>query len=150
MDGMIGWLGGAYLWVKAFHIIFVIFWMAGLFMMPRYLAYHSQYDAGSDEDARWIERESKLQNIILNPAMIIAWILGLCLVVNIGLKSGGWLHLKLLLVVALSGFHGLLSRYRKEFAGGTRKRSEKFYRKINEIPAAFIIIVVLLAVTKAF
>ncbi|MFC4346655.1 CopD family protein [Kordiimonas lipolytica] len=147
---MIGWLGGAYLWVKAAHIIFVIFWMAGMFMLPRYFAYHSECEVGSDEDAKWIDREKRLIRIIINPAMAIAWILGLMLVVNIGLDAGLWLHIKLLLVFILSGFHGSLSKYRKEFARGERKRDSKFYRKINEIPAVFIIAIVLLAVPKAF
>jgi putative membrane protein len=150
MDSMIGWLGGAYFYVKAVHIIFVIFWMAGMFMLPRYLAYHSQCAVGSDEDAKWIERERKLMRIIINPAMTITWILGIMLVLNIGLSAGGWLHAKLLLVFLLSGFHGSLSKYRKEFERGERKREEKFYRRINEVPALFIILIVLLAVPKPF
>lgn len=150
MDSLIGFLGGAYLWVKAFHIIFVIFWMAGMFMLPRYLAYHCQYEVGSEEDEKWIERERRLMRIIINPAMGIAWILGIMLVLNIGLGAGGWLHTKLALVLALSGFHGMLSRYRKEFERGERKRPEKYYRMINEVPAVAIIAVVLLAVVKPF
>ena len=150
MENMVGFLGGAYLWVKAAHIIFVIFWMAGMFMLPRYLAYHSQCEVGSDEDAKWVEREHRLMRIIINPAMIITWVLGLMLVFNIGFGAGGWLHAKLLLVFILSGFHGALSKYRKEFARGERKREEKFYRRINEVPALFIIAIVLLAVPKAF
>lgn len=147
---MEGFLGGAYLWVKAVHIMFVIFWMAGMFMLPRYFAYHSQCAVGSEEDAKWIDRELKLMRIIINPAMTIAWILGLMLVVNIGLDAGVWLHVKLLLVFLFSGMHGMLSRYRKEFARGERKREEKFYRMINEVPAIVIIIVVILAVVKPF
>ncbi len=149
MEDMIGWLGGAYLWVKAAHIIFVIFWMAGMFMLPRYFAYHSECEVGSDEDAKWIDREKRLIRIIINPAMSIAWILGLMLIFNIGWDVGIWLHIKFGLVLVLSGFHGMLSRYRKEFARGERKRDGKFYRKINEIPAVFIIAIVLLAVPKA-
>ncbi len=147
---MEGFLGHAYLWVKAAHIIFVIFWMAGMFMMPRYFAYHSQYASGSDEDAKWIERELKLMRIIINPAMILAWTMGIMLVVNIGFSTGGWLHVKLLLVTLLSGFHGILSRWRKEFAAGTRNHGEKFYRRVNEVPAFFIIAIVILVVTKPF
>lgn len=147
---MEGFLGEAYLWVKAFHIIFVIFWMAGMFMLPRYLAYHSQYAVGSDEDAKWIERETKLMNIIINPAMALTWILGITLVLNIGLDAGGWLHAKLLIVFLFSGFHGALSKWRKEFAAGERKREEKFYRKVNEVPAFVIIVVVILVVVRPF
>lgn len=147
---MEGFLGEYYLWVKAVHIIFVIFWMAGMFMLPRYFAYHCQCDVGSTEDGKWIEREQKLMRIIINPAMIITWIMGITLVLHIGLGAGGWLHIKLLLVFLLSGFHGMLSRWRKNFAVGERKRSEKFYRKVNEVPAIFIIFIVLLVITKPF
>lgn len=147
---MTGFLGDAYLWVKAIHIIFVIFWMAGMFMMPRYLAYHCQYPVGSEEDSKWIERERRLMRIIINPAMAIAWIMGLMLVANIGMDAGGWLHVKLTLVLLLSGFHGLLSRYRKQFERGERSHDERFFRRINEVPAFFIIAIVLLVVTKAF
>lgn len=147
---MEGFLGGAYLWVKALHIIFVIFWMAGLFMMPRFFAYHSSYQPGSDEDGRWIEREARLKKIIMNPAMMVAWVLGLMLVVHVGMAAGGWLHAKLLLVFALLGFHIFLSRQGKAFAAGQRPKSEKFYRLINEVPAVVIITVVVLAVVKPF
>lgn len=147
---MEGFLGSSYLWVKAFHIIFVIFWMAGMFMLPRYFAYHCQCDVGSDEDKKWIEREQRLMKIIINPAMIITWILGLSLVAHVGLEAGGWLHAKLLLVFVFSGFHGMLSKQRRLFAAGERAKSEKFYRMINEVPALFIILIVILVVTKPF
>lgn len=147
---MEGFLGDGYLWVKAVHIIFVIFWMAGMFMLPRYFAYHSQCDVGSGEDAKWIERELRLMRIIINPAMAIAWIMGILLVLNIGFAAGGWLHLKLLLVILLSGIHGVFSRWRKDFAAGERKKSEKFYRKVNELPAVFIIAVVILVIVRPF
>ena len=147
---MEGFLGEAYLWVKALHIIFVVFWMAGMFMLPRYFAYHSQCAPGDDEDAKWIERELKLMRIIINPAMTIAWLMGILLVLNIGFDSGGWLHAKLLLVFILSGFHGMLSRWRKDFAGGERKKSEKFYRRVNEVPAIFIMLIVILVIVRPF
>ncbi len=147
---MEGFLEGAYLWVKASHIIFVIFWMAGLFMMPRFFAYHVQYDVGSEEDAHWIERERRLKKIILNPAMMVAWVLGLLLVVNIGFGAGGWLHAKLLFVVLLTVFHVMITREMKSLSSGSRNRSEKFYRLINEVPAVAIILVVILAVVKPF
>jgi len=147
---MEGFLGDAYLWVKAFHIIFVIFWMAGMFMLPRYFAYHSECAVGSEEDKKWVEREKRLMNIIVNPAIIVTWILGVMLVLNIGFGAGGWLHLKLLLVFLLSGLHGVFSRWRKDFSKGERKHSDKFYRRINELPAVFIIIVVILVIVRPF
>ena len=147
---MESFLGGAYLWVKAFHIMFVIFWMAGMFMLPRYFAYHCQCAVGSDEDAKWIEREYRLMRIIINPAMTLAWIFGILLVLNIGLDAGGWLHTKLVLVIILSGFHGMLSKRRKEFAAGDRSKTEKFYRLINEVPAVFIIGIVIMVIVRPF
>jgi len=103
-------LGNAYLWVKAAHVIFVIFWMAGMFMLPRYLVYHQEAQPGSAEAQAWVDRETKLRNIILTPAMILVWVLGISLAVNAGLFSGvgglGWLHARLALVVILSGHHG--------------------------------------------
>ncbi|MCC8307051.1 CopD family protein, partial [Bifidobacterium bifidum] len=108
---MTGLLGAAYEWVKAAHIIFVIFWMAGLFMMPRYLVYHQEALVAGDatDAARWVERESKLRSIILTPAMIAVWVLGLLLAASLGLFSDvpglGWLHAKLFFVLLLSGYH---------------------------------------------
>ena len=147
MEGM---LGAAYPWVKAVHIIFVIFWMAGMFMLPRFFAYHVECEAGGAEDALWQERERRLMRIIINPAMIIAWILGLSLVAHVGLGAGGWLHTKLLLVVLLSGFHGWLSAARKRLAAGERRLSSRQFRLINELPSLFIIAIVILAIVKPF
>ena len=109
-----GFLGAAFGWVKAGHVIFVIFWMAGLFMLPRYLVYHQESLSGPDADpaeaARWVVRESRLRSIILTPAMVVVWVLGLLLAANAGLFAGapglGWLHAKLLVVILLSGYHG--------------------------------------------
>ena len=150
MDALIGFLGGGYLWVKAIHLIFVIFWMAGLFMMPRFFAYHMECAAGSAEEQIWVEREARLQRIILNPAMVVAWLMGILLVLNIGFTAGGWLHAKLLMVLFLSGFHGVLSKTRKELARGERSRSSKFYRLVNEVPSIFIILIVIFVVVRPF
>ncbi|MBL4639963.1 MAG: CopD family protein [Kordiimonadaceae bacterium] len=147
---MEGFLGDAYLWVKAFHIIFVIFWMAGMFMLPRYFAYHSQCEVGSDEDIKWIERETRLKKVILNPAISLAWIFGTLLAVNIGGGDGSWFHAKLLFVFLLSGLHGVFSKWAKKFAAGERAKTEKFYRKINELPAFFIIVIVILVIVRPF
>lgn len=143
-------LGEAYLWVKAAHIISVIFWMAGMFMLPRFFAYHIEAERGSAEDLAWQERERRLLRIIINPAMIAAWVLGLTLAFHIGWDAGGWLHAKVALLLILSGFHGVLSKWRKNFISGENLKTGKTYRIANEIPAVFIIIVVILAVTKPF
>lgn len=145
-----GYLGDAYLWVKAAHLILVIFWLAGLFMLPRFFAYHVESAAGSSEDAAWQQRELRLMRIILNPAMIGTWVLGLLLVANIGLAGQGWLHVKLLLVLGLSGYHGMLSRWRKDLATGVKRRSSRFYRLANEVPTLATIPVVILAIVKPF
>ena len=95
----------AYLWVKAFHVMAVIFWMAGLFMLPRFLVYHMETAVGSPEDAAWIEREARVKRIILMPALIAVWVLGLTLAVSYGLAGQGWLQTKILLVVLLLSDH---------------------------------------------
>lgn len=143
-------LGAAYLWVKAAHIIFVIFLMAGLFMLPRCFVYHQECPAGSDEDRKWIVRERKLIKIILNPALIIVWLLGLTLAYDVGAWTMGWFHLKLLLVFGLSGYHGWLAGYAKKLARGERPLSDRQLRMINEIPGIAVSVVVVLAVVKPF
>ncbi len=151
---MIGMLGNAYPWVKAAHLIFVIFWMAGLFMLPRYLVYHQEAPIGSPEVALWVERETKIRNIILTPAMIMVWVLGLTLGANLGLFSGasglGWLHLKLLLVVILSGYHGWAVGYARKLAAGRPTLTGRQLRLINEVPAVLVTFIVILAIVQPF
>lgn len=147
---MTGFLGNAYLWVKAAHIIFVIFLMAGLFMMPRFFVYHQECAVGSEEDRKWIVREDKLRRIILNPSLILVWVFGLMLMVNIGAWTMPWFHLKLLLVLLLSGYHGWMIGYAKKLARGERRFSGKQLRMINEIPGIMVSLVVILAVVKPF
>ncbi|WP_184080315.1 CopD family protein [Sphingobium subterraneum] len=145
-----GFLGNAYLWVKAAHIIFVIFLMAGLFMMPRFFVYHQECAVGSDEDRKWIDREAKLRRIILNPSLVIVWIFGLMLMVNIGAWTMGWFHAKLLFVLALSGYHGWVVGYAKKLARGERTLSDKQLRLMNEVPGIAAAIIVVLAIVKPF
>ena len=139
-----------YAWIKAAHVIFVIFWIAGLFMLPRYYVYHQEAAAGSDEEKRWVERERKLRNIIITPAMIIVWILGLTLASITGAWTQGWFHLKFLLVVILSGYHGYMIGYGKQLARGQRPVSGKALRMMNEIPGVVAAIVVILVIVKPF
>ena len=150
---MTGWLGGAYLWVLAAHIIVVIFWIAGLFMLPRYLVYH-QETLGTPEAANWVEREARIRRIILTPAMVAVWLLGLCLAAHDGLFAGvgglGWLHVKLVLVVLLSGYHGWAVGYAKRLARGEARLSGRALRLLNEVPAFAVILIVGLAVVKPF
>ena len=139
-----------YLWLKSAHLVFVIFWMAGLFMMPRFFVYHQESAVGSDEDAKWIEREGKLRKIILNPSLIIVWLVGLALAYNIGAFSQGWFHAKLLMVLALSGYHGWMIAYSKKLACGERTMTDKALRLVNEVPGIAAAIIVILAIIKPF
>lgn len=148
MDG----LAGAYLWIVAAHVIVVIFWMAGLFMLPRYLVYHQEALAAGriDEAAQWIEREGKIRSIILTPAMIAVWLLGLTLA-SVGQHwAEGWLHVKLLCVLLLSGYHGWAVGYAKRLARGEMRLAGRTLRMINEVPALLGIAIVVLAFVKPF
>jgi protoporphyrinogen IX oxidase len=145
-----GWLGGAYFWAKSAHLIFVIFWMAGLFMLPRFFVYHQESETGSEEDAKWIERERRLTRIILNPAMIIVWILGLMLAVDVGAFTAPWFLLKLLMVMGLSAYHGWMIGYARKLAAGQRQMSDKALRLMNEVPGVSAAIIVILVIVKPF
>ena len=145
-----GFLGATMLWIKAAHIIFVIFLMAGLFMMPRFFVYHHQTPVGSDEDKKWIEREDRLRRIILNPALIIVWIFGLMLAFNGDYWHEGWFIAKLLLVLGLSGYHGWMIGYAKKLAKGLRPLSEKKLRMLNEVPGVAAVLAVILVVVRPF
>ena len=139
-----------YLWLKAFHIIAVISWMAGMLYLPRLFVYHCGAPVGSPQSETFKVMERKLLRVIVNPAMIATWLLGLWIAHQGGFFKAGWLHAKFALVVILSAYHGLLVRWMKDFAADKNQRSEKFYRIANEIPTALLILIVLLAVIKPF
>ncbi len=139
-----------YLWLKAGHVIFVIFWMAGLFMLPRFFVYHQEAEAGSPEETRWVDREQKLLKIILLPSIILVWLLGFALAGSIGAFAQGWFHAKLLLVLLLSGYHGYLSAYAKKLARGERPLTGKKLRLLNEVPGIAAAIIVVLVIVKPF
>lgn len=150
---MIEWLEGVgYDWIKAGHVIFVIFWMAGLFMLPRYLAYHSETPVGSAEGEIWKAREARILRVILTPAMLAAWAFAILMLVGRPemLQGAGWLHAKLALVIALSGYHGFLAAQVRKFRdeGGIRK--SRTWRMLNEVPALAAIVIVILVVAKPF
>lgn len=146
---MTGWLGDAYPWVKALHVIFVIFWMAGLFMLPRFLVYWmaSRTDA---ENTLWADRCQRLRRIILTPGLIISWAAGLSLALHLGFEGNGWLHAKLAIVLALSGFHGWATATTKKFTCGERPYTERTLRLANEIPSLATIGAVILVIVKPF
>ena len=139
-----------YLWLKAFHIIAVIAWMAGMLYLPRLFVYHCQAAPGSKESETFKLMEWRLLKLIINPAMIATWVLGLWLAWEGGWFRSGWLHGKLALVIALSLLHGFFVRWVKDFAADRNAHSQKFYRIANEIPTALLILIVILAVVKPF
>jgi putative membrane protein len=139
-----------YIWLKSAHVIFVIFWMAGLFMIPRFFVYHQESADGSEEAAKWVDRESKLIKIILNPSIIVVWVLGLLLAYNIGAMAQGWFHAKLLFVLGLSAYHGWTVSYAKKLARGERRLTGKQLRLLNEVPGIASAIIVILVIAKPF
>lgn len=139
-----------YLWLKAGHIIFVIFWMAGLFILPRQFIYHQECAPGSPENATWIDRERKLLHIILWPSLMIVWLLGVALAMTIGAFSQGWFHAKLMLVLALTVYHIWMANYAGALARGERRLTGKQLRMINEIPGVAAAFIVVLAIVKPF
>lgn len=139
-----------YAWIKAAHLIFVIFWIAGMFMLPRYYIYHQESAPGSAEEKKWIDRERKLRNIIVTPAMILVWVLGLALAYATDAWTQGWFHAKFLVVIALSGFHGWMIGYGRKLAKGDRPVSGKALRLMNEIPGVATVIIVVLVIVKPF
>ncbi|USI74235.1 CopD family protein [Sphingomonas morindae] len=150
MAALTGWLGEAYLWVKAAHLIFVIFWMAGLFMLPRYAIYQAECAPGSPEDRAWVARLVRLRRIIVTPAMIAVWLLGLALALHIDAFAQGWFHAKLALVLLLSAYHGWAVGLSRKLARGWRPASTRGLRLANEVPSLATILIVLLVIVKPF
>jgi putative membrane protein len=139
-----------YAWIKAGHIIFVIFWIAGLFMLPRYYIYHQESPPGSAEEKKWVERERKLRNIIITPAMILVWVFGLMMMWTIQAWTMHWFQLKFLIVLLLSGYHGWMVAYGKKLARGERPVDGKALRLMNELPGIAVILIVVLVIVKPF
>jgi len=143
-------LSMSYLWLKAGHIIFVIFWMAGLFMLPRYFIYHQEADLGSEESTRWLEREARLLKIILWPALVVTWVLGLILAYSTGAFSNGWFHVKLAAVLGLTAYHVWLAGYHTAMQRGERKLTGRQLRMLNEVPGIAAALIVIMVVVRPF
>jgi protoporphyrinogen IX oxidase len=142
-----------YNYVKAFHVIAIIAWMAGMLYLPRLYAYHADAAAGSELSETLKIMERRLLKVIITPAMIATWLLGLWLVFGfdvIDWRSAGWLHVKLTAVILLSGMHGAFSKWRKDFEADRNTRSSRFYRLINEVPTVLLIIIVIMVIVKPF
>ncbi len=140
-----------YLWIQALHIIAVIAWMAGLLYLPRLFVYHAGSGHGSETADTLTLMEERLLKIIMNPAMIASWVFGLMMLyANPVLLNEGWMHLKLTCVVLLTGVHHVFARWRKKFERGENQKTAGFFRVVNEVPTALMIIIVLMAVVKPF
>ena len=138
-----------YEWIKALHVIAVIAWMAGMLYLPRLFVYHCEAEAGSKQSETFKVMERRLLTIIMNPAMVVAWVLGLWLAWDGGLFGWRWLEFKIVLVLIMSGVHGFFVCCVRDFAADQNQR-QKFYRLINELPTILMIAIVLLAVVKPF
>ena len=139
----------AHLWVKALHVIAVISWMAGMLYLPRLYVYHAEAAKGSVQSETFKVMERRLLRAIINPAMIVAWLTGLWMAWYVFHMKGTWLHAKLFLVfVLLSGFHGLLARWRRDFEADRNQHPARFYRIMNEVPTLIMIAVVILVIVK--
>jgi putative membrane protein len=150
IDGFATALSLTYAWIKAGHVIFVIFWIAGLFMLPRFYVYHQEAAPGSAEEARWIERERKLRRIIITPAMILVWIFGLSLAWITGAFQQGWFLAKFVLVLGLSAYHGWMVGYGRKLARGERPASGRTLRMMNEVPGLAVVLIVVLVIVRPF
>ena len=139
-----------YLWLKAGHVVFVIFWMAGLFMLPRFFVYHQEAAPGSADNALWVERERKLLKIILWPSLVVVWVLGLALALGSGAVGQGWFHAKLALVLGLTAYHVWMAGYAAALARGERKLTGRRLRMLNEIPGIAAALIVVLVIVKPF
>lgn len=139
-----------YLWIKAIHVIAVIAWMAGMLYLPRLFVYHADVKKGSDQSELFKVMEKRLLTVIINPAMMIAWILGLWLAWDGFGFMAGWLHVKLAAVIALSALHGYLSRAVRDFAQDRNDKPARHWRMINEVPTVLMVIIVIMVIVKPF
>lgn len=144
-------LSGTYLWIKSFHLIMVIAWMAGMMYLPRLFVYQHQSEKGGVAERYFIQMQRRLLKGIINPSMILVWVLGiLMLIANPAILSQGWFHVKLVLVVGISAVHGFYASSRRKFEKGERPRTEKFWRIMNEVPFLALIAIVILVIVKPF
>jgi putative membrane protein len=139
-----------YMWLKAFHVIALIAWMAGMLYLPRLFVYHCEAEPGSKQSETFKVMERRLLNAIITPAMVVSWALGLWLAWISGSYAAGWLQAKVVLVIALSALHGFFVRCVREFGADRNRFSQHFYRIINEVPTILMIGIVILAVVKPF
>lgn len=151
-ESFLDWLAGAYLWLKAFHIMAVISWMAGLLYLPRLFVYHCSAEPGSIQAETFKVMERRLLRGIMLPSMIVSVVLGAMLLATPGVAGlgQGWVHAKLSLVALLLVIHHLLGRHRRAFAEDRNKHSERYFRILNEVPAVLMVGIVIFVVVKPF
>jgi len=137
-------------WIKAFHVIFVIAWMAGMLYLPRLFVYHAGVPAGSPQSELLKTMERRLLRVIINPSMILVWIFGLTLAWLTGAYEDTWLQIKFVLVLIMSGLHGFFAATVKRFARDANTRPARFYRMINEVPFLLIVGIVILVIVQPF
>jgi len=142
--------GHAYDWVKAFHIVAVIAWMAGIFYLPRLFVYHADSEIGSDKSETFKVMERRLYTAIMTPAMIAAWLAGVALATSSHLWTTPWFLAKVALVIGMTGLHVWLGRRLRDFAGDRNTRSARTYRMVNEMPTLLVIGIVILVVVRPF
>lgn len=147
---MSGFLGEAYLWVKAIHVIAIIAWMAGMLYLPRLYVYHADAETGSVQSETFKVMERRLLRAIINPAMILAWILGLMLAAHLDAWAEAWFLAKLACLIAMQLIHAALARWRRHFAADMNRHSARFYRIMNEVPTLVLLAIVIFAVVKPF
>lgn len=149
---MLDWLSIAYPWIKALHIISIIAWMAAMLYQPRLFVYHCGVDNGSKQSELFKVMERRLQRAIMTPAMISSFLFGGLLLATPGLIAWnqGWIHVKLTCVLIMAAMHGMLSKWRREFAEDRNWRTAHFYRLMNEVPTLLMIIIVIMVVVKPF
>lgn len=141
----------SYEWVKALHVISMVAWMAGMFYLPRLYVYHSGADIGSELSETLKVMERRLLRSIINPAMVSTFVFGIWMLVMIPeYLSEPWMQVKLGCLVLMTGFHGALSRWRRQFAEDANQHSERFYRIANEVPTILLIVIIIMVIVKPF
>jgi putative membrane protein len=146
----LAFLAPIYLWVKAFHVVSMVAWMAGMFYLPRLYVYHCDVAPGSPESERFKVMERRLLKQIINPAMMATWLFGILLVLTPGVIdwSWGWWHVKLTAVLLMTGFHGAMSRWRRNFLEDRNTKSQRFYRIANEVPTLLLLLIVIMVIVR--
>ncbi len=144
-------LGQYYLWIKSLHVIAVISWMAGMLYLPRLFVYHVDAKKGSKQSETFKIMEYRLLKIIINPAMIVAWVMGgLMLYADPSLLQDGWMHVKLLVVLLMSAVHGVLVKHVRVFGKDENVKSAKYFRILNEVPTVLMILTVVMVIVRPF